>query len=412
MSGGGMGLRVWVLSAVVVAAFGAARAPGISAQEVAPIEGDPIRGRRIFAQGQCVRCHAIWGNGGDLGPDFATAGAGQSLYQLAGTFWNHTSRMIESARERGFAWPLFTESELADMISYVYYVKLFDQPGDPSLGERWFVEKGCEGCHAVGGEGGSSAPPLDAYARYIAPIALAEGLWNHGPAMQQQAVRRGRAVSFLGREIADIQAYIRAASSLRGRQIEFLEPPNPNTGAGLFVRKRCADCHGRAGRGTALGPDLRAGMERLHVSEIAGRIWNHVGAMAQSMEVRGVRFPQFRGSEMADVIAFLYYLRFYEADGDARQGERVFVDKGCLACHALDGQAAVAPDLSESASVLTPLGLATAMWNHAPAMYDQIRDADVEWPRFEDDEMRDLAAYLRALALQEPQGEGGTRRVP
>ncbi len=56
--------------------------------------------------------------------------------------------------------------------------------------------------------------------------------------------------------------------------------------------------------------------------------------------------------------------------------------------------------------MLTPLGLATAMWDHAPAMYDRIQLADADWPRFEDDEMRDVAVYLRGLATRARREEG------
>jgi hypothetical protein len=112
------------------------------AQDGQVIPGDPIEGRRIFVERDCQRCHAVWGNGGTLGPDFAVVGAGRSLQELAGLFWNHTPRMIETVRSRGYRWPTFTEEELADIISYIYYIKLFDEPGDPDLGERWFGDKG------------------------------------------------------------------------------------------------------------------------------------------------------------------------------------------------------------------------------------------------------------------------------
>ncbi len=369
------------------------------AQSGAALTGDPINGRRLFVEGRCVRCHAIWGNGGTLGPDFATVGAGRSLQQLAGMFWNHTPRMIETVRERGLSWPTFTESELADIISYIYYVKLFDEPGDPDFGQRWFAEKGCVECHSVGGVGGSSAAPLDSYAQFIAPLTLAQGLWNHSPAMRrQQLAERGRALTFLGREIADIQAFIRTQSNLRQRNVVFLQPPDPANGARLFAAKQCVQCHGPSGRGTGYGPDLRAATERLRVSEIAGQLWNHSSAMAAAMSARGIAFPEFRGSEMADVIAFLYYLRFNETEGDAASGERLFAEKGCLACHLTDGTPSAGPDLTQSEVVRTPLGLATAMWDHAPAMYDRIRSTDTEWPRFEGNEMRDVAVYLRSLA--------------
>jgi cytochrome c2 len=107
---------------------------------------------------------------------------------------------------------------------------------------------------------------------------------------------------------------------------------------------------------------------------------------------------------MADVIAFLYYLRFYKTGGDARGGERVFTRKGCSNCHTGEGPT-IGPPLSGSPAVRTPLALATAMWNHAPAMYDRVQLERVEWPRFEGDEMRDLAVYLRTL-------RSGVRRSP
>jgi cytochrome c2 len=314
--------------------------------------------------------------------------------------------MIETSRDRGLQWPTFTETELADLISYVYYVKLFDEPGDSQLGGRWFREMHCGDCHSVGGAGGRSGPELDQYASYIAPIQLAQGMWNYGPAMQARQAAAGVPMPrFIGREIADIQAYIRQVSTLRGREVVHLRPPDPNAGRQLFAAKGCTRCHGRDGRGSSLGPDLRVVTAQLRVSEIAGRLWNHSAGMVSAIRARGVPFPQFEGTEMADVIAFLYYLRFYETGGDVRAGELVFARKGCANCHPTEGTSTVAPDLTGSEAVLTPLGLATAMWDHAPAMYDLIQPADVEWPRFEGDEMRDLAEYLRSLR---PQGSSDT----
>ena len=378
---------------------------GAWAQATVSVRGDPATGSRIFIERGCERCHSIWGNGGTLGPDFAVAGTGRSLQQLAGLFWNHTPRMIETVRRRGLPWPTFTEAELADLISHIYYVKLFDQPGDPDLGERWFREKRCVECHSVGGSGGRSGPALDGYARYIAPIVLAEGMWNSGAMMQTRQSASGISTPvFVGRELADIQAYLRQASSLGSRDVVMLEPPNPDAGRRLFAVKGCVRCHGASGSGTSSGPDLRAATQRLQVSEIAGRLWNHSAQMAAAMRARAILFPRFQGTEMADVIAYLYYLRFYETGGDARGGELVFTRKGCSTCHAETGQG-IGPPLSASAAVRTPLALATAMWNHAPAMYDRTQLERVEWPRFEGEEMRDLSAYLQRLSP-------GVRRRP
>lgn len=377
--------------------------PAVHAQDAGPFPGEPAAGRRLFQERGCIVCHSIWGNGGTLGPDYAIIGAGRNMQQLAGLFWNHTPRMLETVRRRGVEWPTFTENELANVISYVYYVKLFDEPGDPELGERWMREKRCAECHAVGGTGGRVGPSLDHYARYIAPIMLAEAMWNHGPAMQTAQTDRGVPVpTFVGREMADIQAYIRRASTVRNRQVEYLEPPDPTKGKRLFQSKGCMRCHGPGGRGSAFGPNLRTATVRLRVSEIAGVLWNHSFQMSAAMQTRGFSFPRFQGTEMADVIAFLYFLRFDDMGGDARKGEALFVKKGCSGCHIGSDRPAIGPDLSRSEATHTRLGLATAMWNHAPAMYDRVQVENVEWPRFDEDEMRDLAEYLRRLVGKRP----------
>lgn len=397
MIAGWAGVRRLAVSAALLGAVLSGAAA--QAQTAARFGGTPAVGRRLFAEKGCLRCHSIWGNGGTLGPDFAVVGAGRSMQQLAGEFWNHTPRMIETVRAQAIAWPKLTEAELADIISYVYYVKLFDEPGDPELGERWFALKRCAECHAVGGSGGRVGPALDPYARYIAPVMLAEGMWNHGPTMQGRQTAVGIPIpTFQGREMADIQAYIRRVSTLRHREVSFLQAPDPANGERLFGAKGCVRCHGPAGQGSEFGPDLWTATVRLSVSEIAGVLWNHSFQMSAVMRARGFAFPRFEGSEMADVIAFLYYLRFSEAGGDVRAGKRLFVTKACAGCHAPSEGTAVGPDLSQSAATRTALGLATAMWNHAPAMFDVAQSRQVEWPRFEGDEMRNLAAYLRQLS--------------
>lgn len=389
-------IHEFIVRSVLVGACMLGAAESGRAQVVA---GDPNAGRRIFVERGCVRCHSIWGNGGTLGPDLALVGAGRSMQQLAGLFWNHTPKMIETVRLRGFAWPTFTESELADIINYLYYVKLFDEPGDARLGEQWFVAKRCVNCHSVGGNGGKAGPPLDGYARYVAPIMLAEGMWNHGPAMRELQQETGVPIpTFLGREMADIHAYIRQKSSLRDRDFVLLQAPDPESGARLFATKGCVRCHGTAGQGTNIAPDLRSVTRRRRVSEIAGVLWNHSARMFEAMQARGIELPRFRNTELADVIAYLYYLPFREVGGDAHRGQLVFRDKGCLNCHGPDNPAPIGPDLSKAQAVRTPLGLATAMWNHAPEMFDVAQSQNIEWPRFEQDEMRDLWAYLQTLA--------------
>jgi len=373
----------------------------LAAQSHRTFPEDPSAGARIFVDRGCVRCHSIWGNGGSLAPDLAAVGADYSLEQLAGLFWNHTPRMIDAFRARGLDWPQFSEQELLDVIGYINYVKLFDAPGDPGRGRRWFRDKRCVECHSLGGTGGRVGKPLDAYARYLTPIGLARQMWNHGPQMRGQQSARGVPVpSFSGSEMADIQAYIRESSSMRDRRPVFLRPPSPDRGRAFFRTKGCVRCHGADGRGSAFAPDLHAATRHLRVSEITGDLWNHSLQMSDVMRARGIEMPRFAEGEMADIISYLFYLRFYESNGDAAAGELTFERKRCSNCHSLDGSPSVGPDLARSSATRSARGLATAMWNHAPAMRDVTKARHVEWPRFEGDEMKNLAAYLRSLSEQ------------
>jgi cytochrome c2 len=203
--------------------------------------------------------------------------------------------------------------------------------------------------------------------------------------------------SFIGREMADIMAYVRRESHLADRDVVLLEAPSPGAGERLFTTKGCVSCHGTDGRGTTSGPDLHDVTSRRRVSEIAGVLWNHSLQMYAAMEARGLELPRFSGTELADMIAFLYYLPFGESDGDRLRGEQVFREKRCVDCHDQTSAAPIGPDLSQSQALASSVSLATAMWNHAPAMFDVTQSRRVEWPRFEGNEMPDLLAYLRTL---------------
>ncbi|NIV45696.1 MAG: c-type cytochrome, partial [Gammaproteobacteria bacterium] len=98
------------------------------------LEGDPFRGRTLFVSKLCNQCHSVWGHGGSLGPEIARVVAGKPLVQLTGEFWNHTPRMIDETIERGYAWPTLERGEMADLLSYLYYLRLFDTPGVASRG--------------------------------------------------------------------------------------------------------------------------------------------------------------------------------------------------------------------------------------------------------------------------------------
>lgn len=358
------------------------------------LDGSPFRGREIFFEKGCGRCHSVWGRGETLGPNISVAVAGKTFYELVGDFWNHTPRMIDEVGDRGYVWPTLDPRQMADILNYLYYLQLFDQPGDAVRGADTFARLQCFDCHSLGGRGGNSAGALDEFGAFPSPAPLARDMWNAGPVMQRAQIHLGRAIpQFTGNEMADIQAFIRA-EGLRERRESILQPlPDPVQGADIYRTKRCGACHDSSRDGV---PDITRSALSKTVSEITGLLWNHSYAMHTEMTSQGIPFPHFENTELTDLIAHLYFLGYIGADGDPETGATVFAAKGCADCH--QGGVEGVPDLGAASYRSDRAALAAAMWNHAPQMHNLMAEKAPFWPKFEQDEMRHLAAYLRDIA--------------
>lgn len=391
-----LGRPRWRGTIVVVSAvlWLAALAGGVRGAGETGLEGNPFRGREIFATKGCVRCHSIWSHGGSLGPEITTAVVGKTWDELIGDFWNHTPRMIDEVAQHGYTWPTLDPQEMADTLSYLYYLRLFDEPGDPVRGADTYARLQCDGCHTLGGRGGTAGRPLDRFGAYPSPTPLAQAMWNAGPRMQQEQLRRGNPIpQFVGHEMADLQAYIRAEGRRRNREVELQPLPSAERGGQVYRRKQCGACHDRRLR---IAPDIDRAVLSKSLSEITGLLWNHSYVMGATMAARGVPFPRFSGSELSDLIAHLYFRGYVGEEGDPAKGAQVFTAKGCGTCHGTG--VAGAPDLAAVLTRTDRAGLASAMWNHAPQMHRLMAEKAPFWPKFEQGEMRDLTAYLRNLA--------------
>ena len=83
---------------------------------------------------------------------------------------------------------------------------------------------------------------------------------------------------------------------------------------------------------------------------------------------------------------------------DAAAGARLFQEKGCVTCHAIDGKGgAVGPDLARAPRPRTFYDLAAGLWNHAPKMAARMRELGIPRPSLTPQESADLAGYLFTL---------------
>jgi mono/diheme cytochrome c family protein len=365
------------------------------------IPDNPLDGLRLFDGKGCVQCHSIGTGTSHVGPDLADNLFDGSFLDLGAALWNHVPGMSVSFEITGREWPILSEDETTGLLSFLYFIDYLGEPGDPQEGERVFREDaGCASCHVVGGGDRRSGPDLAGVSVFASPLYVAQETWNHGPVMLETMRQVGlEPPTFEERDLANLSAFIRQQSG-RGLQDRLLlTPGNPNAGNRVFSSKGCIICHGADGRGGGGGPDLSQYPLRRSAEAIAGLMWNHSFAMRDAMTARGLDWPEFRNTELADLVAYLYFIPFFDQAGDPTRGETVYSEGPCDDCHSAGGvreglSTASAPDLMSSSAAASPASLVTAMWNHAPVMRSAILQQGRPWPELTGEDLRDLRAYF------------------
>jgi mono/diheme cytochrome c family protein len=200
----GMALTVWLPLGVPAAWAGPA--------------GDPERGRAIFADKGCARCHLPDGQTG-AAPSVGQLRRAQGEMALAGRLWNHAPSMAARMAQTGLEWPRMTVGEMADLMSYL----LADPRRDPEpnllRGQGALVRQGCLKCHSLRGEGGRVRPDLgEARADYESGSAWAAAMWTHTPRMADLASSMGVSYPrFVDDEMGHLVGYLRSVAGPAGK---------------------------------------------------------------------------------------------------------------------------------------------------------------------------------------------------
>jgi mono/diheme cytochrome c family protein len=272
-------------------------------------------------------------------------------------------------------------------------------------GWRVFVDKGCAVCHRVRGVGEATVGPDLAGPR--APAGLFElgaAMWNHLPriavAMRERGLARPRLTPA---EFSSLAAFLFTVQSNRA-------PGDPARGASAFTAKGCAQCHALGGAGGAVGPALD-GLRRLDSPVLlAAAMWNHGPQMAEAMAARGVAFPTFRGTDLADLLAHVAAAardggagRAAVVPGSPERGEKEFAEKGCVGCHPIGtGKGGGAPRLGTRSHHVSATEFAGLMWNHGSRMWGAMKARGTPPPQLGGQEMADIAAYLYTVYYFDP----------
>ena len=362
------------------------------------LSGSPTQGARLFSELGCSSCHALYGIGPKGGPDLGTSlPAGSSPVRIVADMWNHGPQMWRKMRDAQLGLPHITEQDALDLLAYLYVVRYMDVPGDADKGRQLFANKGCSECHALGGGRQGAGPDLG-HLDAETPIVWAQRMWNHGEAMEGLMEKRNVPwPTFQGQEMLDLLSFLQKSSSGK-RQEAGLLPATPSKGKVLFLEKGCSSCHAVDGEEGREGPDLGPrGEESPSIVQFAAQMWNHSPQMWTRMQKKEISRPQFAEREMADLIAYLYLVRYLEPVGRVDIGTEVFNAKHCSNCHGKDGHGGrEGPSLARRPAYYASQ-LSYTMWSHGPEMYRRMREKNIPWPSLSEKELLDLVAFLNSL---------------
>ncbi len=374
---------------VALLAFGGVSAGSALAQTL-ELPSDILAGRIVFEEKGCIGCHGLGGFGGTEGPDLAADHYYGSFMELASDVWNHIPQMYRKLRRTHREPPGLTYRETLDLFAFLYSLRYLGEPGSAARGRRLLETKGCLQCHA--GSGLRVGPDLSALHEYASPIFMSQTMWNHVTDMVKSTDAEGvRYPTLTGQDIADITAFITAG--FQTGAVHRMSAGNPNSGRDIFEEKRCASCHASS---EGSGPDLSISAARKSVSEIAALMWNHGPEMADFIQAERMEWPEFSGTDMADLIAYIYFLGFEDAPGDSDGGRQVLEREGCIACHQDDDEG-IAPAFDTIGQLGNPIDMVRLMWNHAPAMEEKLLIRNEAWPSLSRADMQDIYEYLRLV---------------
>ncbi len=362
------------------------------------IPEDPTKGGQLLVSKGCTKCHALKGEGGKIGPDLGKIDLGDTQLNLAAKFWNHAPSMITKMESAGMIKPTLTGQEFAEISAYLYFLRFFDEPGNPVKGRSVYTEKGCFLCHPSSGKGSAGAPGLDRFPKNVSPAFLSQAIWNHCLDMMVRMVEIGiKWPRFWEKEMMDLLEYIKT-NATGPEEPAFFKPGNPKEGKQIFTSKGCLQCHSIRGEGARGGVDLGETAEAFYTSltAIASSMWNKGPTVLVKIAQTQCGIPKFTSNEMTDLLAYLYFLHFMDPPGNRTKGEKIFSTIGCSQCHGLDRKSGklMYIDLSKYEAT-AEMEIVAGMWNHGKQIQRAVGEQNMPWPRFEEGEMADLLEFIR-----------------
>jgi mono/diheme cytochrome c family protein len=196
----------------------------------------------------------------------------------------------------------------------------------------------------------------------------------------------------------DLLAFIKL-NAKGEKETAFITPGNPREGKQIFAKKGCIKCHSIRGVGGKGGGDLGKKAKDFYKSltQIASIMWNKGPTVLAEMAQTQTGIPKFTPKEMADLVAYLYFLHFIDEPGNPTAGKKVFSELGCSKCHGLDGRGELMNiSLAKYRNTPNPMDLIAGVWNHSTEIQKAMSEKGIPWPRFKKGELANLLELIRS----------------
>ncbi|OGD21024.1 MAG: hypothetical protein A2W03_10075 [Candidatus Aminicenantes bacterium RBG_16_63_16] len=178
--------------------------------------GNPRQGQEVFREKHCSVCH------GEAGQGLKQSHLRKGLTEIVGLMWNHSYKMWEEMKRRGLKIPRFTTEEMADLVTFLYFLPLYGERGDAKKGEQAFISKGCASCHIQDATEKNKGIDLGE-ASHLTIFELVSAAWNHVPEMERMTTELGLLwPRFEKDELKNLLSYIQ---SLKRRTMRGGNPP-------------------------------------------------------------------------------------------------------------------------------------------------------------------------------------------
>jgi cytochrome c2 len=270
--------------------------------------------------------------------------------------------------------------------------------GDAERGGEVFRSHGCIACHSVNRKGGGIGPDLAQMAeRGFSPYSMTALLWNHAPAMWRTLDQKGFARPELTpQQAADLFVFFFAISYFEG-------PGDARRGERVFRTYKCGQCHGINDPVAAGVAPVRNWQSLDHPILLAQQMWNHSRDMGTTLGRTGIPFPRLTPLDLTDMLVYLRSVLGRRGvgsfmPGSPEEGRKLFVAKGCAACHRGDQAFEGRP------TRYTLNDIAAAMWNHPRSALPDEASISLE-------EMRQLVGYLLSVQFFEERGNAERGRL-